>query len=128
MRTQFLKTLFGAVFIIMAMTLAGCGGGGGAVSGSGGGGGGTGGSVASSVTLDWVAPVSNTDGTTDIDLQGFKVYYGTTSGDYSNSVDVGNVTECVIGSLSTGTYYFVVVAYDSTGTESNPSNEISKTI
>lgn len=117
------------------MSLTGCGGGSSSVTsgltgGSGGsGGGGGGGSVATSIDLEWVAPSTNSDGSPVVDLQGFKVYYGTNSGDYVNSIDVGNSTSCVVSSLSQGTvYYFVVVAYDSAGTESNPSNEVSKTL
>lgn len=124
------KTLFGAALLII---LAGCGGastsGGTGGDGGGDGGGGGGGSVTTSVTLDWDAPTTNTDGSLITDLQGYKVYYGTSTGDYSLSVDVGTSTDCLISSLTEGaTYYFVVVAYDSLGNESDPSNEISKTI
>lgn len=82
-----------------------------------------------SVTLDWEAPTTRADGTALADLAGYRVYYGTGTGQYSNSVDIGNSTTCVIENLSTGnTYYFVVTSYDSSGNESEPSNEISKAI
>jgi len=71
------------------------------------------------VTLAW-------DGSTDSDLGGYKVYYGTASRDYDVSLDVGNWTNCTIGSLEPGeTYYFAVTAYNTEGSESGYSNEAS---
>lgn len=58
------------------------------------------------------------------DLTGFKIYYGTSSGSYSNVTDVGNVTSYTVANLSTGTYYFAVTAYDTAGVESAYSNEV----
>ena len=60
------------------------------------------------------------------DLAGYKVYYGTEPGVYIYSFDVGNVTEKEVSSLTVGmTYYFVVTAYDYSGNESDPSDEVS---
>ncbi len=81
-----------------------------------------------SATLSWNAPTTNTDGTTLTDLAGYKVYYGTSSGNYSTVINVGNVTTYAISNLAPGTYYFAVTAYDSTGAESSYSNQGSKTI
>ena len=39
-----------------------------------------------------VAPSINEDGTPLTDLAGYKIYYGTASGNYTNNVDAGNVT------------------------------------
>ena len=61
-------------------------------------------------------------------VAGYNVYTGTTSGVYGPKINVGNVTSYVLSNLSTGTYYFVVTDYDSSGVESAPSNEVSKTI
>lgn len=130
------KALFGAALLI---TLAGCGGGGASTSGGtggggdggsgGSGGGGGGGSVATSVTLDWDAPTTRADGSALADLAGYRVSYGTAPGSYGTTVDIGNSTTCVIEGLTTGnTYFFVVTSYDSSGNESEPSNEISKDI
>jgi hypothetical protein len=81
------------------------------------------------VTLSWKPPETNTDGSTITDLAGYKVYYGTVSGDYSNTIDVGNVTMYQISSLTNGlTYYFAVTSYNTSGNESVYSNEISKLI
>ncbi len=44
-----------------------------------------------------------------------KVYVGTTSGVYTTTIDVGNVTTYTVTGLQPGrTYYFVVSAYDLT--------------
>ncbi len=70
------------------------------------------------VTLAW-------DPSTGPGLAGYKIYYGTASGRYTNSVDVGNVTTYVVTGLSPGTWYFAATAYDSTRKETVSSNEVS---
>jgi hypothetical protein len=81
-----------------------------------------------SATLSWNAPSQNTDGTPLIDLAGYKVYWGTSSGKYGNSrrIDNAGVTTYVVDGLGTGTYYFVVTALSRSGEESRFSNEASK--
>lgn len=60
------------------------------------------------------------------DLDGYKVYYGITSGQYLSCRDVGNSTSADIGNLGEGlTYYFAVTAYDISGNESSYSREVS---
>ncbi len=60
---------------------------------------------------------------------GYKIYFGTASGNYSQNMDVGNVTSYTVTSLIDGqTYYFAAKAYDSAGNLSAFSNEVSKTI
>ncbi|SPD74009.1 exported hypothetical protein [uncultured Desulfobacterium sp.] len=66
------------------------------------------------VTLQWNS-VAEADG--------YKVYYGPESGDYTSSQDVASQTDCSL-SLDPGTYYFAVTAYNSYG-ESGYSDEIS---
>ncbi len=79
--------------------------------------------------LSWTPSATNIDGTPLTDLAGYKVYYGTTSGGYSSSVDVGNVTSTKVGNLAKNvTYYFAVTAYDTAGNESIYSNEVYKLI
>jgi hypothetical protein len=57
---------------------------------------------------------------------GYRIYYGQTSGQYSNSVDVGNVVEADIGGLADcTTYYLAVKAYNAAGESVEFSNEIS---
>jgi hypothetical protein len=84
---------------------------------------------AGSATLSWDPPTTNEDGTPLTDLAGYKIYYGTSSGNYSQSVDVGKVTTYTAGNLTEGvTYYFAATAYDISANESKYSNEVSKTI
>gem|GEM_PF-715447 len=81
-------------------------------------------------TLSWTPPTTREDGSALVDLAGYKIYYGTQSGNYTEVVDVptAGVTEYMIEGLAPGTYYFVVTAYDTAGNESPPSNEATKTV
>lgn len=95
-------------------------------------GGGDGGShsytSSNSAILTWNSPTTNADSTTPSEVSGYKIYYGTSAGNYSVVIDAGNVTEYKIDDLSPGTYYFAVTAYNRWGYESDYSNEVSKTI
>jgi Fibronectin type III domain len=74
-----------------------------------------------SVPLAWNASA-------DPNVAGYKIYYGTVSQTYTNSVDVGNVTSVVIPGLVAGTtYYFAATTYTAAGVESQFSNEASYT-
>jgi hypothetical protein len=74
---------------------------------------------------------------------GYIVSYGTSSGTYTNTVDVGNTTSTIIGSLTNNTtYYLIVSAYsqptyyisvstydvESPPNESRPLNEVNVTL
>lgn len=83
----------------------------------------------SSVTLSWVPPTTNTDGTPLVGLSGFRVYYGTASGQYSRNLSVASpsVRSVVLESLASGnTWYFAVTAVGSDGVESAYATEVSK--
>jgi Divergent InlB B-repeat domain len=80
------------------------------------------------VTLSWDSPSTNTDGTPLTDLSGYKVYYGTTTRSYTQTIDVGNTNTYTVSNLSDGTYYFAVTASNMSGNESVYSNEVNKTI
>ncbi|EIC29042.1 LamG domain-containing protein [Methylomicrobium album] len=60
-------------------------------------------------------------------VEGYKVAYGTGSGNYTSTVDAGNKTSLSVSGLNAGTrYFFAVKAYDSAGTtESAYSNELT---
>jgi uncharacterized repeat protein (TIGR02543 family) len=78
-------------------------------------------------TLSWDPPSINADGTPLTDLAGYKIYYGTSSGNYSQSIDVGNVTTYSVNNLTDGlTYYFATTAHDNSGNQSSLSNEVVK--
>lgn len=73
------------------------------------------------VTLVW-------DPNTEVDLAGYKVYYGTASGVYASPVTISVQTTYTIKNLSPGTYFFAVTAYNTAGRESGYSNEVTKTV
>ena len=82
---------------------------------------------AQQVQLAWDAPVQ-ADGTPVSNLAGYKLYYGSQSGQYQTIIPVGLTSTYTVTNISAGqTYYFAVKAYDSTGTESAFSNEVSVT-
>jgi hypothetical protein len=124
----------GALVIAFALSAAACGGAGvsnrtAAMNGSGSGEG-----VASgngTATLTWNPPTQKTDGTLLTDLAGYKVVYGP-SPSAMNTVVVltdPNVTTYVVTDLSSGTWYFAVAAYTSSGTtQSALSNVATKVI
>lgn len=59
---------------------------------------------------------------TDPTVVGYVVYFGTSSGVYTNRVDVGTNTAYTVTNLQPGiAYYFAVSDYNSLGTESEPS-------
>jgi hypothetical protein len=83
-----------------------------------------------SVVLAWEPPTQNTDGTALTNLRGYRIHYGTQAGSYDQVIDVNNagVTSYVVDNLVPGTYFFAVSAISSTGAESEPSAEATKTI
>ncbi len=65
------------------------------------------------------------DANTEADLAGYKIYWGTVPGNYTNSISVGKVTTLTLSNLVAGvTYYIAATAYNSSGLESDFSNEI----
>src|SRR5688572_2884026 len=83
-----------------------------------------------SATLSWVAPTTRVDGSPLGNLAGYRIRYGTAPGSYPNQLEIPNpgITSCVVENLPAGTYFFVAVAYDSAGLESESSAPVSKTI
>lgn len=86
--------------------------------------------AAGTATLTWAAPQANSDGNALTDLVGFRIYYGTSRGNYTQSIMVGSpgTLSYSIPNLSPGTYYVVVTAINANNNESWPSAEISKTV
>ena len=67
-----------------------------------------------SVSLSWTAPTLNEDGTALTDLAGYKIHYGTSSGNYTVEipVDLGTTT-LMVDNLTPDTYYFAATAINS---------------
>nr|WP_298718483.1 putative Ig domain-containing protein [uncultured Steroidobacter sp.] len=83
-----------------------------------------------SATLSWTPPTQNSDGSALGNLAGFRVMYGRTSGNLDQTVNVNNpsVNRYLVENLSSGTWYFAVVAVNAAGVASQLSNTASKTI
>lgn len=83
-----------------------------------------------SATLSWVAPTTDADGSPLNDLAGYVVYWGTSSGSYTQSAEIDNpgLTRFVLTGLAPGTYYFTIAAADLAGNQSAYSNEFSATV
>jgi hypothetical protein len=81
----------------------------------------------SSVTLNWAASTQNTDGSQLQNLAGYRIYYGNSAGAMTQSVQVANpsINSYTIDNLASGSWYFSVRAYSSTGVESDPTNPVS---
>ena len=63
-------------------------------------------------------------------LAGYQIKYGTNKSALAQAVQINNpgVTSYVISNLSPGTYYFGLAATTSTGTQSQLTGLVSKTI
>lgn len=83
-----------------------------------------------SVTLEWMPPQSNTDGSSASDLAGYVIYWGTEPGDYDQQVRIDNVglTAYVVDGLRPATYYFTATAFNAAGIESDYSNEVERLV
>lgn len=86
--------------------------------------------VTGSISLTWAAPSTNSDGSPITDLAGYRVYYGTASGFYTDNVTINNpaTLSATISNLPADTYFVIVRAFNSLNAESQASIEVSKTI
>jgi len=87
-------------------------------------------SATGAATISWTPPAQNSDGSALTDLAGFHIYYGTSSDNLTQVIDVKGtgLTAYTITALSPATWYFAVAAYNSAGAESGLSNVGNKTI
>jgi cell division septation protein DedD len=79
------------------------------------------------VTVDWMPPTENTDGSVLTNLAGYEIYYGTDPNNLTKSVKVTNagLTAYTMSDLASGTWYFAIAALSSTGAESTRTQMIS---
>jgi hypothetical protein len=84
-----------------------------------------------SFTLSWTAPVARSDGTpiSLAEIDGYRIYYGESSGDYPYSANVtdGSAQSATVTDVPVGDYHVVMTTYDDAGRESAFSTEITKT-
>jgi hypothetical protein len=82
------------------------------------------------VTLSWMPPTENTDGSPLTDLSGYKIYYGTSAGALTNSITVATagISSYIVEDLSPATWYFAITAVTASGEESTFSNVASQQI
>jgi hypothetical protein len=74
---------------------------------------------AGAIQLDW-----NANG--EADLAGYRLLYGTASGLYTTTLNVGKVTTYTVRGLDSGsTWYFALKAFDTSGNLGDPSAEAS---
>ncbi len=126
----------------MATLLVACGGGGGgtysnasqsSVTGSS-----SGGSAVPStstgigaVTLNWMPPTENTNGSALTNLAGYHIYYGTSPDKLTNMIALNNegLTSYVVEGLTGNTvYYFAITAVNSNNIQSGLSNVATKDV
>jgi hypothetical protein len=81
-------------------------------------------------TVEWLPPLTATDGSTLTNLAGYRIYYGTDVKRMTSRIEVKNagVLTYVIEGLTPATYYFAVTAFNVHGQESARSNAGRKII
>ena len=64
------------------------------------------------------------------DIDGYRIYYGSSRGDYPHQVILGDgtATSASLDNIPVGTYYLVMTTYDSAGRESGRSREVTKSV
>ncbi len=106
-------------------------------------------STPQSITLTWISPTQNTDGSCIDSIQGYSINYGSESGSYTTTLttdlnegliscsqsDFDNSCSTAIMTcsystepLTQGTWYFAVQTYDASNIFSDLSNEVSKQV
>lgn len=81
-------------------------------------------------SLSWVPPTANTDGSALTNLAGYRIVYGTSATQLTQSIQIANagLSAYVVQNLAPGTYYFAVRSYTSSGEESVDSNVAAKVV
>ena len=81
-------------------------------------------------TLSWTPPTENSDGTALTNLAGYQVYYGQSQNNLDKTVTLNNasLSTYVVENLGSGTWFFALVAVNSSGTTSAFSSVATKTI
>jgi hypothetical protein len=89
---------------------------------------------AADLTVEWTFATNNVDGTALVDLAGAKIYYGTSSSNYTEVVDVPGgepgqrCTFTITGLVAKTTYFVNGTAYNDEGLESDLCDEVSRRV
>jgi hypothetical protein len=87
------------------------------------------GTATGSAMLSWTPPTQNTDGSALTNLAGYRVYWGTSQGNYTNSTTISSgLSSYVVDQLTPATWYFALTAVNSAGAESAYSNIATKQV
>ncbi len=83
-----------------------------------------------STTLSWMPPTQNEDGSPLMDLAGYKIYWGTTRGQYTHSATIDNpgISSYVVENLTPGIYEFAGKSFNQAGVESAYSDPVIKVL
>jgi hypothetical protein len=88
------------------------------------------GAALGAVTLSWMPPTANEDGSYLADLAGYWLYWGNTPGTYTEWMRIENpgLTTIVIENLVPGTYEFAMTSFNAHGVESSLSNAVTRIV
>lgn len=118
---------YSLIYLLSALFLAGCGSSGeeGARNNDG-----SGSYNSGTALLSWMPPTENTDGSSLVDLAGYRIYYGTSPGSYSEVVALNDagLSSYLVDNLAPDNWYFVMTSINSSNIESAYSTEVSKVI
>jgi hypothetical protein len=81
-------------------------------------------------SLTWEPPTTNTDGSTLTNLAGYRIVYGASPQQLTQTIQVASagMSSYVVENLAPGTYYFALRAYTTKGVESVDSNVVTKVV
>jgi hypothetical protein len=81
------------------------------------------------ITVNWVAPSENVDGTPLVDLHSYRIHYGAASRTYSETVEVTDPASTSHSfSAPSGDYFITMTSRDRDGNESVYANEILRSV
>jgi len=83
-----------------------------------------------SVTVSWMPPTQNTDGSALTNLAGYHLYYGTSSTDLDRRVEIANpgIVVYIVEDLPVGLWHFAMSAYSTAQAESDRSAIVSRAV
>lgn len=81
-------------------------------------------------TVHWMPPTANVDGSALTNLAGYRIVYGQSANSMDQTAEVTNpgLSSFTINNLSTGTWFFAVIAVNAAGVASDISNVATKVI